>query len=51
MGRSDRTDDNARVFGFALTDADKRDIEGVLALSNSKRMIMTIGDCGAEYHK
>ncbi|KAH9926619.1 Aldo/keto reductase [Epithele typhae] len=49
MGLSDHTDDNGRVFTFALTDADKADIEALLRLSNSGRMIMTIGDCGAEY--
>lgn len=49
LGLSDNTDDNGRVFSFALTEADKADIEELLKLSNSGRMIMTIGDCGAEY--
>ena len=49
LGLSDNTDDNARVFSFALTDRDKNDIEAILARSNSRSMIMTIGDCGAEY--
>ena len=49
MGLSDNTDDNAKVFTFALTETDKADIEEVLKLSKSARMIMTIGDCGAEY--
>ena len=49
LGLSDNTDDNARVFTFALTNRDKTDIEAILARSNSNRMIMTIGDCGAEY--
>ena len=46
---SDWTDDNAKVFSFALTERDKAEIEALLAESNSSRMIMTIGDCGAEY--
>ena len=49
LGLSDNTDDNKRVFTFALTARDKRDIEAILAQSNSSRMIMTVGDCGAEY--
>ncbi|KAI0742242.1 Aldo/keto reductase [Daedaleopsis nitida] len=49
LGLSDNTDDNARVFTFALTNRDKTDIEAILARSNSSRMIMSIGDCGAEY--
>lgn len=49
LGLSDNTDDNKRVFTFALTERDKRDIEAILAQSNSSRMIMTVGDCGAEY--
>ncbi len=49
LGLSDNTDDNNTVFTFALTERDKADIEAVLAQSNSRHMIMTIGDCGAEY--
>ncbi|KAI0753818.1 Aldo/keto reductase [Fomes fomentarius] len=49
LGLSDNTDDNNTVFTFSLTERDKADIEAVLAQSNSGHMIMTIGDCGAEY--
>ncbi|KAM5534129.1 hypothetical protein V8D89_012149 [Ganoderma adspersum] len=49
LGLSDNTDDNAKVFTFSLTDRDKADIEAVLRRSRSSTMIMTIGDCGAEY--
>ena len=51
LGLSDNTADNARVFGFALTAADRAEIEAVLQRSKSSRMIMDIGDCGAEYHR
>ncbi|KAI0061333.1 Aldo/keto reductase [Artomyces pyxidatus] len=49
LGVSEHPDENARVFGFTLTDADRSDIEAVLAHSNGRRMITLIGDCGAEY--
>ncbi|KAG9310765.1 hypothetical protein JVU11DRAFT_8613 [Chiua virens] len=49
LGISDHTDDNQRVFEFTLTDQDRDAIEAVLNLSNGRRMISTIGDCGAEY--
>lgn len=49
MGLSDHTDDNLKVYGFRLTEEDKADIEAVLDKSNSRRMIITIGDCGMEY--
>ena len=51
LGLSDNTDDNAKVFTFALTDRDKAEIDAILALSRSSTMIMTIGDCGAEYRQ
>ena len=49
LGLSEHPDENRRVFGFTLTDQDNQDIEGVLAKSNGRRLITTIGDCGAEY--
>ena len=49
LGLSEHPDENRRVFGFTLTDQDNQDIEVVLAKSNGRRLITTIGDCGAEY--
>ncbi|KAI0351111.1 Aldo/keto reductase [Trametes cingulata] len=49
LGLSDHAEENNRVFSFALSDWDKAEIEAVLRQSNSAKMIMTIGDCGAEY--
>ncbi|KAL7278415.1 hypothetical protein ACG7TL_007412 [Trametes sanguinea] len=51
LGLSDHSDENKRVFNFALTDRDKAEIEAVLGQSRSAAMIMTIGDCGAEYRR
>ncbi|OJT14552.1 Flagellar radial spoke protein 5 [Trametes pubescens] len=49
LGLADHADDNNRVFTFALTERDKAEIEQIEKQSNSASMIMTIGDCGAEY--
>ncbi|GBE81301.1 Aldo/keto reductase [Sparassis crispa] len=49
MGLSEHTDDNQKVFALQLTNADKAAIEVVLERSNGRRLITTIGDCGAEY--
>ncbi|KAI0270402.1 Aldo/keto reductase [Gloeopeniophorella convolvens] len=49
LGVAEHPTENARVFGFALSDADRAEIEGVLARSNGRKMIVLIGDCGAEY--
>lgn len=49
LGLSEHPNDNQRVFGFNLTDKDNADIEAVLMHSNGRRIITTIGDCGAEY--
>ena len=49
LGLSDNSDDNATTFTFSLTERDKADIEVILAQSKSRNMIMSIGDCGAEY--
>lgn len=49
MGVSEHTDDNDRVFGFRLNEEDNHAIEAVQDQSNGRRMITTIGDCGAEY--
>ncbi|KAI0632594.1 Aldo/keto reductase [Trametes polyzona] len=51
LGLSDHAEENGRVFAFALTEVDKAEIEAVLGRSNSANMIMTIGDCGAEYRR
>ena len=49
LGISEHTADNRRVFTFNLTAENKRSIEQVLEQSNGKKLINTIGDCGAEY--
>jgi aryl-alcohol dehydrogenase-like predicted oxidoreductase len=49
LGVSEHPDDNQRVFGFNLTEKDNFDIEEVVKRSNGRRMITSIGDCGAEY--
>ncbi|KAI0820528.1 Aldo/keto reductase [Trametes gibbosa] len=49
LGLSDYADENNKVFALALTDRDKEDIERILRQSKSANMIMTVGDCGAEY--
>ncbi|KAF8239112.1 Aldo/keto reductase [Tricholoma matsutake] len=49
LGISEHPDENRRVFGFNLTEQDKNDIEAVLIHSNGRKMITTVGDCGAEY--
>jgi len=49
LGVSEHTDDNDRVFGFRLNEEDNHAIEAVQDQSNGRRMITTIGDCGAEY--
>jgi len=47
MGIAEHKDDNKKVFSFSLTTEDNADIQAVLERSN--KLIMTIGDCGAEY--
>ncbi|KAL5520204.1 hypothetical protein ACEPAG_9417 [Sanghuangporus baumii] len=49
LGLSAHTRDNRRAFSFRLTSEDGQEIEAVLIRSNSRRLITTIGDCGAEY--
>lgn len=49
VGLSEHTDDNRRVFSFRLTKEDNTDIDVVLEQSNGRRLITSIGDCGAEY--
>ncbi|KIM37685.1 hypothetical protein M413DRAFT_448219 [Hebeloma cylindrosporum] len=49
LGLSEHPDDNQKVFGFQLTPKDNLAIENVLDRSNSRRIITSIGDCGAEY--
>ena len=49
LGLSAHTQDNIRVFSFRLTSEDLQDIEAVLDQSNGRRLITSIGDCGAEY--
>jgi diketogulonate reductase-like aldo/keto reductase len=49
LGITEHFTDNAKVFNFRLAPQDRADIEEILARSNSRRLITTIGDCGAEY--
>ncbi|KAJ7728514.1 NADP-dependent oxidoreductase domain-containing protein [Mycena metata] len=51
LGLSDHLDDNLKVFQpeCRLTREDREAIENVLAYSNGRKIITTIGDCGAEY--
>jgi hypothetical protein len=51
LGLSDHLDDNLKVFEpeCRLTREDREAIEDVLAYSNGRKIITTIGDCGAEY--
>jgi len=47
LGVAEHLADNARVFSFALDDADRAGLETVLA--KSRELFMSIGDCGDEY--
>ena len=49
LGITDHAEDNARVMALRLDDADRAAIEAVLDQSNGRRLITTVGDCGAEY--
>lgn len=49
MGIAEHKDDNKKVFSFSLTAEDRADIQAILERSNGDKLIMTIGDCGAEY--
>jgi len=47
LGVAEHLADNARVFSFALDDADRAGLETVLA--KSRDLFMSVGDCGDEY--
>jgi aryl-alcohol dehydrogenase-like predicted oxidoreductase len=47
LGVAEHLADNARIFSFALDDADRVSLETVLAKSND--LFKSIGDCGDEY--
>jgi len=49
MGIAEHKDDNKKVFGFSLTADDEADIQVVLDKSDGAKLIVKIGDCGAEY--
>ncbi|KAF9649140.1 Aldo/keto reductase [Thelephora ganbajun] len=49
MGIAEHKDDNKKVFSFSLTTEDNADVRSVLERSNGDKLIVTIGDCGAEY--
>ncbi|THH04176.1 hypothetical protein EW145_g5711 [Phellinidium pouzarii] len=49
LGISAHTSDNHRVFNFNLTAEDHQNIDAILDQSNSRKLITSVGDCGAEY--
>jgi len=49
MGIAEHKDDNKKVFSFSLTPEDKASIQAILERSNGDKIIVKIGDCGAEY--
>ena len=49
LGITDHIDDNHRVHDFQLTNEDRKDIDHILEQSNGRKLITSIGDCGAEY--
>lgn len=49
LGISDHTEDNQKVMSLRLNDADRASLETVLDRSNGRKLITSIGDCGAEY--
>ena len=49
LGLSEHPDENQSVYGFHLTMQDNSAIEAVLKRSNTRTIITSIGDCGAEY--
>jgi len=49
MGIAEHQEDNRKAFTFSLTPEDNSDIQAVLERSNGDKLIVTIGDCGAEY--
>ncbi|KAJ7202593.1 aldo/keto reductase [Mycena pura] len=49
LGCTEYAADNLNVYNLALTAEDRAQIEAVLARSAGRRLIDTIGDCGAEY--
>ncbi|PFH48802.1 hypothetical protein AMATHDRAFT_76544 [Amanita thiersii Skay4041] len=49
LGVSEHPEDNQKVFSFRLTLQDHQEIEQLLTRSNGRKLIMTVGDCGAEY--
>jgi Aldo/keto reductase family len=49
LGLSEHPDENQGVYGFHLTMQDNSAIEAILKHSNTRTIITSIGDCGAEY--
>jgi len=49
MGIAEHKDDNKKVFTFSLTAQDNADIQAILERSDGAKLIVKIGDCGAEY--
>jgi aryl-alcohol dehydrogenase-like predicted oxidoreductase len=49
LGLSEHPQENHQAFGFHLSPQDNDAIEAILRRSNSRTIISSIGDCGAEY--
>jgi hypothetical protein len=49
LGISDHREDNVLVFGLALDEQDREQIEAVLR--DSRDLYQFIGDCGDEYRR
>jgi len=51
MGVSEHTEENLKVFGFKLDEADRASIANVLKDCQAREMFDAMGDCGAEYRQ
>jgi len=51
MGVSEHTEENLKVFGFKLDEADQESIKSVLSDCRAREMFDAMGDCGAEYRQ
>ena len=49
LGVTEHRADNARVFRLRLMPEDNQAISAVLARSNGRNLINSMGDCGSEY--
>lgn len=51
LGVSEHTQENLKVYGCRLDEADKVALEEVLSKSRRKEMFLQMGDCGSEYRQ